>query len=403
MIRIAVIVPEYLPIPSVKGGGVETLVTRLLDQNEIEKKYDFDVFSIDDLGARKKAKEYKLTKFLYNSFKSHFYDNILQRGARKLFHQSFVFNRRYFYPILKQISSDNYDYVLVENKSVLVPVLSKMLRGKNTKILLHIHNVDQINPNLRVNLERQCDGVIAVSNYVKSLVVQQYPRMLENRIFVVHNFSDLRTTSDKVDDLQKKEFYKKYDLKKTDKVVLYSGRVIDSKGILQLMRAISHLNNKNVHLLIIGNSWYSEAGKSDFEEKLEQIAKGLAGKVIFTGYVPHTQMGKYYAVADICVFPSIAPETAGLVQLEAMGFKKMTVISDSGGMPEYIGDAGVIVPLGNGFQQRLDASLENVLNMNRDELKRRGELLYQHSLWFSEKRAFAEFSKVISEMNSVKN
>ena len=41
-IRIAFILSEYgLPIPAKMGGAIETLMTMLLEQNEIEGKFDF--------------------------------------------------------------------------------------------------------------------------------------------------------------------------------------------------------------------------------------------------------------------------------------------------------------------------------------------------------------------------
>lgn len=39
MLKIAIIVPEYLPVPAVSGGGVETLITDFLELNEKLKRY----------------------------------------------------------------------------------------------------------------------------------------------------------------------------------------------------------------------------------------------------------------------------------------------------------------------------------------------------------------------------
>ena len=65
MKRIAIIDNGVLPIPSVLGGAVETLVQLLVDTNEKEKQMLFEIFSIDNADARQKAKEYSC--LLYTS------------------------------------------------------------------------------------------------------------------------------------------------------------------------------------------------------------------------------------------------------------------------------------------------------------------------------------------------
>ena len=55
MKRIAIIDNGVLPIPSVLGGAVETLVQLLVDTNEKEKQMLFEIFSIDNADARQKA------------------------------------------------------------------------------------------------------------------------------------------------------------------------------------------------------------------------------------------------------------------------------------------------------------------------------------------------------------
>ena len=45
MKKIALVLPEVYPVPAVKGGAIEELVTILIEQNEIEKRVEFVVFS----------------------------------------------------------------------------------------------------------------------------------------------------------------------------------------------------------------------------------------------------------------------------------------------------------------------------------------------------------------------
>ena len=43
MKRIAIISPSELPIPSLKGGAIETLTTYIVNENEKNKLFEIDV------------------------------------------------------------------------------------------------------------------------------------------------------------------------------------------------------------------------------------------------------------------------------------------------------------------------------------------------------------------------
>lgn len=51
MKKIAIMTNGILPLPAVKGGGAETLVQQLLDENEKQQKYKFIVYSVLDKQA----------------------------------------------------------------------------------------------------------------------------------------------------------------------------------------------------------------------------------------------------------------------------------------------------------------------------------------------------------------
>ena len=60
MLRVCLILPKGLPVPNTKGGAIESLVTDLINQNEIEKKLDITVYSIYDEKAYIESKKYKI-------------------------------------------------------------------------------------------------------------------------------------------------------------------------------------------------------------------------------------------------------------------------------------------------------------------------------------------------------
>ena len=91
------------------------------------------------------------------------------------------------------------------------------------------------------------------------------------------------------------------------------------------------------------------------ENYLKQLAIDLdiAGKVIFTGRVPHDQVQRYYDLVDIFVYPRLSMRLTELVTplkpLEAMAQGRLVVASDVGGHKELIqhGETGYLFRAGD--------------------------------------------------------
>ena len=78
---------------------------------------------------------------------------------------------------------------------------------------------------------------------------------------------------------------------------------------------------------------------------------GLASFVTFSGRISYTDMPAIHRLADIFVLPSIPTpiweEQFGMVLVESMASGKAVVSTQSGSIPEVVGDAGVLVPPGD--------------------------------------------------------
>ena len=94
--------------------------------------------------------------------------------------------------------------------------------------------------------------------------------------------------------------------------------------------------NPRARLLLVGG------GPQEQNLKQQVILLGLEGKVIFTGRVPHSEVGKYYSLVDLLVYPRKAMRLTNLVTplkpLEAMAQGKPVLASDVGGHKELISD-----------------------------------------------------------------
>ena len=75
--KICFIAPKNFPVPALKGGAVETLITDFIDENEKSKKVDVDVITIYDKEAFAQSKKYCNTNFLTFKFVTGFLFKIL--------------------------------------------------------------------------------------------------------------------------------------------------------------------------------------------------------------------------------------------------------------------------------------------------------------------------------------
>jgi glycosyltransferase involved in cell wall biosynthesis len=125
----------------------------------------------------------------------------------------------------------------------------------------------------------------------------------------------------------------------------YFGRLVEEKGVHILLDALARLGNNDWRLRIIGNGPQSPA-------LLEQVARlGIADCVQFCDLLPSAQMPAQYAALDAYVLPSLTrphwKEQFGRVLVEAMASGVSVIGSDSGAIPDVIGDAGLIFSEGN--------------------------------------------------------
>lgn len=89
-------------------------------------------------------------------------------------------------------------------------------------------------------------------------------------------------------------------------------------------------------------------GKGSCENEYRDLSKKLAieNKVIFPGYVNHTEIADYYNNLDIFVIPSVR-ESFGVSALEASACGLPVIATNTGGLPEVVINnvTGIIVPV----------------------------------------------------------
>lgn len=124
--------------------------------------------------------------------------------------------------------------------------------------------------------------------------------------------------------------------------VLFVGALNRGKGPDQLIAALARLDGWR-RLDVVGDgSW---------REPLEKLSRllGIGSRVRFHGRLPAAGVSERYREAQVVAFPSRAPESFGLVGLEAMAHGRPVVAYDLGGVREWIVEerTGLLVPVGN--------------------------------------------------------
>jgi glycosyltransferase involved in cell wall biosynthesis len=121
--------------------------------------------------------------------------------------------------------------------------------------------------------------------------------------------------------------------------LLFCGQLTTGKGLDVLLRALAR-TVRPCRLVVVGR------GRQ--EEALRALARtlGLAERVSFLGWLEPEALAAKYRRATCLVFPSRAPETSGLVGIEAMAHGTPVVASAVGGVGEWLthGRTGLAVP-----------------------------------------------------------
>ncbi len=141
-------------------------------------------------------------------------------------------------------------------------------------------------------------------------------------------------------------------------VIGFVGRLVPEKGVGDLIAAFARMHTR-AQLQIVGN------GSERTRLELQASYLGVRDRVIFRGAIAATSMPDTYSGFDVLVVPSRTQsnwkEQFGRVIIEAMSCEVPVVGSDSGEIPNVIGDAGVVFPEGDvdGLSHQLDEMVQN--------------------------------------------
>ena len=198
---------------------------------------------------------------------------------------------------------------------------------------------------LETRMVHRADAVTVLCEGLRREIVAR--GVPEGRVTVVPNGVDLtRFSSDGEPD---PALVKSLGLSGTS-VLGFIGSFYRHEGLSLLIAALPRILERrtNVRLLLVGGG--------PEEQPLRQLAAaaGVADRVILTGRVPHDDVGRYYRLTDVLVYPRPPMRLTDLVTplkpLEAMAQGRLVIASDVGGHRELIrhDETGFLFPAGDG-------------------------------------------------------
>jgi glycosyltransferase involved in cell wall biosynthesis len=146
--------------------------------------------------------------------------------------------------------------------------------------------------------------------------------------------------------LSRKEARRHLGIPEKKKVLLNFGYVWRYKGVSVLLNALEHIAKDvpDVLLVIAGTV------TSEWERCEEIIREKNLSPYIYTHlqYIPESEIDIYFSAADLVVLPYIPPfDTHGGVGALAIALHKPLLVSDIGGLPEYVRNKQAIVTPGD--------------------------------------------------------
>ena len=227
--------------------------------------------------------------------------------------------------ILMRKHFDNFDIIHAHNGSYAIA--STVFR-KRSKVIIHVHEivepkynnfVDTIYLSIECHLlkfaAKKAHLTLTVSEYLKNILENKWK--IKN-VKILQNGTDESifkySRNEDVNKLFKEDSYK----------VLYVGRLVQRKGVLELIDSFKYINGQKISLMVVGygNLQSTVANKVYQDDNITLIP-----------YVEQRKLPFFYSAADLVIIPS-KYEPSPLVAKEALACGTPVLVSNNTGLSE---------------------------------------------------------------------
>ena len=191
----------------------------------------------------------------------------------------------------------------------------------------------------RTSLESAA-AIIAVSNGMRSDVLNTYPAIPAGRVRVIHNGID---TTEYAPD-PRTDVLERYGVDPARPSVIFVGRITRQKGVPVLLHAAASLDPAAQLVLCAGQPDTPELA-AEVEGLVADLRAARSGVIWIPEMLPRHAVIQLLSHATVFACPSLY-EPLGIVNLEAMACGTAVVGSAVGGIPEVVsdGETGLLVP-----------------------------------------------------------
>lgn len=174
-----------------------------------------------------------------------------------------------------------------------------------------------------------------------------------------------------------------YGFDKSDKIILYLGRLAEEKNIEELIDYYDKLHIEKLKFILVGGGPYLES--------LKEYSKKIDKRIYFAGMVKPKEVNNYYRMADAFVSASKS-ETQGLTYYEAMSNGTLAICRKDLCLDQ------VIIDDFNGYQYKDFYDFEKFLQIIFSDDKKREELSQNARDYALENFSIDSFGKKCEEI-----
>ena len=247
-------------------------------------------------------------------------------------------------------------------------ILSNIASKYNIPTIITSHGTDIIGHNMWKKFHKysnqaidNCSRVIAISDSNKIDILNAFPNAKDKTIQLRNGYDQ---SIFKITEYNKKQVLEQLGINREyKKIVLFSGRLVQIKGVDILLKAAKNYEDGNTLTII--------AGGGILLEELKKTAEELELKdIIFIGNQTQENLNKLYNISDVLAVPSRV-EGFGLVAVEALACGTPVIATNQGGLPEFINEkVGALVNAedDSGLAKEISKILSGERKFEREEL-----------------------------------
>jgi starch synthase len=176
------------------------------------------------------------------------------------------------------------------------------------------------------------DAIIAVSDGMRTDVLDCYPALDPARVHVVRNGID----SDAYVPVTETDALESYGIDPARPIVAFVGRITRQKGVGHLIAA-AHRMDPAAQLVLCAGAPDTPEIAEETRLAVAELARTRPGVIWIQEMLPPASVRQVLSHSTVFVCPSVY-EPLGIVNLEAMACGTAVVASDVGGIPEVVDD-----------------------------------------------------------------